>query len=184
MQDPMPSEVPPAVLPGTPQHFPIPPERLVELAQQLFKVNSGVGDAALLTDDFRFEFPFISLSKDVRVAAVFLWLGVGDRWLLEPASNPVVRCSSLTRSNSFQVFLNQSASTASELSATCCEGVWHHCAGFYPNRQQLSAEGRIPQHGAEACTGLPRPNIFIITTWVRNAAGAGGAPLRLACGQV
>lgn len=57
--------VPPAVLPGTPTHFSIAAEKLIELAQKVFKANSGVDNPDLLADDFRFEFPVVSLAKKV-----------------------------------------------------------------------------------------------------------------------
>ncbi len=57
--------VPPAVLPGTPTHFSIPAEKLIQLAQHVFKTNSGVENPGLLADDFRFEFPVVSLAKKV-----------------------------------------------------------------------------------------------------------------------
>jgi hypothetical protein len=59
------AEVPPAVLPGTPENFPIPPEELIALAQKIFKAGSGVEDPSALSDDFRFEFPVVSLTKKV-----------------------------------------------------------------------------------------------------------------------
>ena len=62
-------EVLPAVLPGTPSDFPISPEKLIELAQKIFKQNSGVEDPSVLSDDFRFEFPVVSLAKKVHHAA-------------------------------------------------------------------------------------------------------------------
>ncbi|BDA49419.1 hypothetical protein COCOBI_14-0360 [Coccomyxa sp. Obi] len=58
-----PAEVPPAVLPGTPSSFPIPSDELIALAQKVFKSNSGVEQPELLADDFRFEFPVVSLAK-------------------------------------------------------------------------------------------------------------------------
>lgn len=59
------AEVPAAVLPGTPATFAIPPEELIRKAQQLHKDGSGVRQPELLADDFRFEFPIVSLSKKV-----------------------------------------------------------------------------------------------------------------------
>ncbi len=60
-----PSEIPPATLPGTTRNFPISAERLIEKAKQVYKANSGVGDPSLLANDFRFEFPVVSLAKKV-----------------------------------------------------------------------------------------------------------------------
>lgn len=60
-----PAEVPAAVLPGTPATLSIPPEELIRKAQQLHKDGSGVRQPELLADDFRFEFPIVSLSKKV-----------------------------------------------------------------------------------------------------------------------
>ena len=62
-----PAEVPPAVLPGTTASFPIPPEKLISLAQDVYKQNSGVDNPELLAPDFRFEFPVVSLAKEVRL---------------------------------------------------------------------------------------------------------------------
>lgn len=59
------AEVPPAVLPGTPERFPIPPEKLIAKAQQLLRDGSGVKQPELLADNFRFEFPIVSLNKKV-----------------------------------------------------------------------------------------------------------------------
>ena len=53
-----------ATLPGTPKSFPIQPEKLIEKAKQVYKANSGVDDPSLLADDFRFEFPVVSLAKE------------------------------------------------------------------------------------------------------------------------
>ena len=60
-----PAEVPAAVLPGTPATLTTPPEELIRKAQQLHKDGSGVRQPELLADDFRFEFPIVSLSKKV-----------------------------------------------------------------------------------------------------------------------
>ncbi len=62
-----PAEVPVAVLPGTPSSFPIPAEKLITLAQKVFATNSGVEEPDLLADNFRFEFPVVSLAKKVRL---------------------------------------------------------------------------------------------------------------------
>ena len=59
------AEVPPAVLPDTPERFPIPPGDLIAKAQQLLRDGSGVKQPELLADNFRFEFPIVSLSKKV-----------------------------------------------------------------------------------------------------------------------
>ena len=59
------AEVPPAVLPGTPERFPIPPQELIAKAQQLLRDGSGVKQPELLADSFHFEFPIVSLSKTV-----------------------------------------------------------------------------------------------------------------------
>ena len=53
------------MLPGTPERFPIPPEKLIAKAQQLLRDGSGVKQPELLADNFRFEFPIVSLSKKV-----------------------------------------------------------------------------------------------------------------------
>lgn len=47
------------------QDFAIPEAKLVQLAQELFAKESGVSDDTLLADDFRFEFPIVSLDKKV-----------------------------------------------------------------------------------------------------------------------
>ena len=60
------TDISPAVLPGTPATFPIAQDRLISLAQEVFKSNSGVDNPDLLSDDFRFEFPVVSLAKKVR----------------------------------------------------------------------------------------------------------------------
>ncbi|KAL0054639.1 hypothetical protein WJX82_000353 [Trebouxia sp. C0006] len=60
----MTAEVPPATLPGTPQNFQIGEEKLISMAKQLFGSSSGQKDPSVLSDDFRFEFPIVSLSKE------------------------------------------------------------------------------------------------------------------------
>ena len=60
-----PAEVPAAVLPGTPSTFSIPADKLIALAQKVSEANSGVDDPDLLADNFRFEFPVVSLAKKV-----------------------------------------------------------------------------------------------------------------------
>ena len=58
-------DIPPATLPGTPKSFNIPADKLIETAKQVYKANSGVDDPSLLADNFRFEFPVVSLAKQV-----------------------------------------------------------------------------------------------------------------------
>ncbi|CAK0787604.1 hypothetical protein CVIRNUC_010826 [Coccomyxa viridis] len=65
-----PPEIPPATLPGTPKSFHIPADKLIETAKQVYKANSGVDDPSLLADNFRFEFPVVSLAKQDYVKAV------------------------------------------------------------------------------------------------------------------
>ncbi|KAK9823831.1 hypothetical protein WJX72_005808 [[Myrmecia] bisecta] len=65
-----PLEVPPAVLPGTPKDFPIPADKLIQLAKKLFAEGTGLDNPDALTDDFRFEFPVVSLPKDDYIRAV------------------------------------------------------------------------------------------------------------------
>ena len=60
-----PSEIPPATLPGTRKNFPISSDKLIELAKKVYKSNSGVEDPSMLAEDFRFEFPVVSLAKKV-----------------------------------------------------------------------------------------------------------------------
>ena len=64
-----PPEIPPATLPGTPKSFNIPADKLIEKAKQVYKANSGVDDPSLLADKFRFEFPVVSLAKQVSTLA-------------------------------------------------------------------------------------------------------------------
>jgi hypothetical protein len=52
-----------------PATFAFPPEELIRKAQQLHKDGSGVRQPELLADDFRFEFPIVSLSKKVLQAS-------------------------------------------------------------------------------------------------------------------
>ena len=59
------------------QTFAIPEERLIELAKELFAKDAGVGDESLLAPDFRFEFPVISLDREVGgdcLRAHWLWV--------------------------------------------------------------------------------------------------------------
>jgi hypothetical protein len=60
----------PATLPGTTSDFPIPEAKLIQLAQELFAKEAGVTDDSLLSDDFRFEFPIVSLDKKGYLKAV------------------------------------------------------------------------------------------------------------------
>lgn len=60
----------PAVLDGTPATFPIPADELIKRAQKLFAENVGVDNADDLADNFRFEFPVVSLPKAEYVKAV------------------------------------------------------------------------------------------------------------------
>ena len=64
-----PPEMPPATLPGTPKSFNISADKLIETAKQVYKANSGVDDPSLLADNFRFEFPVVSLAKQVSTLA-------------------------------------------------------------------------------------------------------------------
>eukprot|EP00798_Chlamydomonas_sp_ICE-L_P015123 gene15125-21180_t len=65
------SSIYPAVLAGTPTEFPIKPEELIAKAKALFyEGESGVKDPSLLSDEFRFEFPVVSLTKKKFVEAV------------------------------------------------------------------------------------------------------------------
>ena len=64
-----PPEIPPATLPGTPKSFNIPADKLIETAKHVYKANSGVDDPSLLAGNFRFEFPVVSLSKQVSAPA-------------------------------------------------------------------------------------------------------------------
>jgi hypothetical protein len=58
--------VAPAVLLGTPATFPIPPEKLILLAKKIFlEEEGGIRNPDALANNFRFEFPIISLSKKV-----------------------------------------------------------------------------------------------------------------------
>lgn len=44
------------------------------MAKQVFETSSGQKDPSALSDDFRFEFPIISLSKKVHLEAVFSFM--------------------------------------------------------------------------------------------------------------
>jgi hypothetical protein len=48
-----------------PQNFPIPADELIEKAKQLEAAFGGALDDSLLAPDFRFEFPVISLAREV-----------------------------------------------------------------------------------------------------------------------
>ncbi|EFN53430.1 hypothetical protein CHLNCDRAFT_136655 [Chlorella variabilis] len=63
----VPPPVAPALVAGSPPAgaaFPIPPERLVALAKQVHATDTGIADDSVLSDDFRFEFPIIKLSRE------------------------------------------------------------------------------------------------------------------------
>ena len=47
------------------QSFPIPPDELIAKAKQLEAAFGGALDDSLLAPDFRFEFPVISLGREV-----------------------------------------------------------------------------------------------------------------------
>lgn len=63
-------EVAPATLPGTVKDFPIAEDKLIQLAKDLFAKDSGLQDESLLADDFRFEFPVVSLDRQSYIKAV------------------------------------------------------------------------------------------------------------------
>lgn len=58
------------MLPGTPKDFDVPEATLVEWGQRVFAANNGIDDDSLLADDFRFEFPVVSLSREEYLKAV------------------------------------------------------------------------------------------------------------------
>lgn len=62
--------VPPGVLEGTPTDFPIGEEELIRKAQEVFASETGLVDESVLADDFRFEFPVVSLDKASYLKAV------------------------------------------------------------------------------------------------------------------
>lgn len=62
--------VKPALLPGTPDSFPIPAEQLIELAKKVHATDTGVADDSVLAEDFRFEFPLVKLGKEQYLKAV------------------------------------------------------------------------------------------------------------------
>ena len=47
------------------QSFSIGEEKLISMAKHVFETSSGQKDSSVLADDFRFEFPIVSLSKEV-----------------------------------------------------------------------------------------------------------------------
>ena len=47
------------------QNFSISEQELISKAKQVFDTESGQKDSSVLSDDFRFEFPIVSLSKEV-----------------------------------------------------------------------------------------------------------------------
>lgn len=62
---------PPAVLPDTPTSFPIAADDLITLAQKVFhETNTGITDDSVLSEDFRFEFPIVSLDRAGYLKAV------------------------------------------------------------------------------------------------------------------
>jgi hypothetical protein len=64
------SALEPAVLEGTPTQFPIPPEQLIQRAKAVFETDTGVKDDSVLADNFRFEFPVVSLDREGYLKAV------------------------------------------------------------------------------------------------------------------
>jgi hypothetical protein len=62
--------VEPAVLPGTPETFPVSADALIERAKSVFETKTGLEDDSVLSDDFRFEFPIVSLDKESYLKAV------------------------------------------------------------------------------------------------------------------
>ena len=84
-----PPMIPPATLPGTPKSFHIPADKLIETAKQVYKANSGVDDPSLLADNFRFEFPVVSLAKQVRAFAARPVISL----ITLPAAAEALRCS-------------------------------------------------------------------------------------------
>ena len=61
----------PAVLEGTPESFPYDEETLVARAKEVFlETMTGVKDESVLADNFRFEFPIVSLDKEAYLKAV------------------------------------------------------------------------------------------------------------------
>ena len=47
------------------QNFSIGEDKLISLAKHMFETQSGQKDHSVLSDDFRFEFPIVSLDKKV-----------------------------------------------------------------------------------------------------------------------
>lgn len=65
------NDIPPAVLEGTPSTFPIAPEELLTQAKKVFhETRTGITDDSVLADDFRFEFPVVSLDRSGYLKAV------------------------------------------------------------------------------------------------------------------
>jgi hypothetical protein len=52
------------------QEFPLSSDHLISLAKELFAADSGVTNPSLLAEDFRFEFPVVSLSRAVRILSM------------------------------------------------------------------------------------------------------------------
>lgn len=65
-----PSTLEPALLEGTPTNFSIPPEQLIQRAKAVFETDTGVKDDSVLADNFRFEFPVVSLDREGYLKAV------------------------------------------------------------------------------------------------------------------
>ena len=60
------STLPPAKLLDTPSSFSISEQELIKKAQHVFDVTQvGIKDDSVLAEDFRFEFPVISLDRKV-----------------------------------------------------------------------------------------------------------------------
>ncbi len=73
------------------QEFPISEDKLIELAKELFAKESGLKDESLLADGFRFEFPVVSLDRQVRgmrrgfalrLSGIWLWLATAPLGLM------------------------------------------------------------------------------------------------------
>lgn len=60
----------PAVLDGTPETFPYDEATLIARAKEVFETMTGLKDESVLADDFRFEFPIVSLDKEAYLKAV------------------------------------------------------------------------------------------------------------------
>lgn len=59
------SELSKNLLSAAAQEFAISEDKLIQLAKDLFAKESGLADESLLADDFRFEFPVVSLDREV-----------------------------------------------------------------------------------------------------------------------